>query len=248
MIGIFDSGSGGLTVLRELRKRAPQADIVYFGDIGNAPYGSRSQAELIELTTAGIKKLQEFGADEIVSACNSAAPSVLSGAAGHARIIDMTRPVARAMRKSAGKRVLLLATPATVLSRLYADALDVIVLLDPLPAPGLASAIEFGASETDIAGIVQGVLGERRGKTYDQILLGCTHYPLAQHIIEAEACKLFGDVEYIDPAESVAEEAVLRFNTNGEGKLAFKISKDSEHFRRRVAELYDDAAYIIDVT
>lgn len=247
MIGLFDSGSGGLTVLRELRKRAPQADIVYFGDIGNAPYGSRSQEELVELTTAGIKRLQEFGADEIISACNSAAPSVLLGAAGHARIIDMTRPTARSMRQNAGKRVLLLATPATVMSGLYTDALDVIVLLDPLPVPGLAAAIEFGAKRSEVARIVREALEERKGKTYDQILLGCTHYPLARSIIEEEAKKLFGDIEYFDPAEAVAIEAAQRFNTNGEGKLMFKISKDSDHFRRRVSELWQGAVYSIDV-
>lgn len=82
MIGLFDSGSGGLSVLSALRDRAPHADIVYFGDIKNAPYGIRSQYELNALTIAGVEILRSRGAKEIVSACNSVSQSVLNGAAG----------------------------------------------------------------------------------------------------------------------------------------------------------------------
>ncbi len=248
MIGIFDSGSGGLTVLQALRTRAPQADVVYFGDIENAPYGSRSAADLIQLTTDGIQSLMHFGASEIIVACNSVSASVLSGVASHSRIVDMTRPTARAMRRHAGKRVLLIATQATIASKLYSDALDVIVLLDPLPISGLASSIEFGASAPEIADIVRRALEERKGKKYDQILLGCTHYPLARSIIEEEAKKLFGDVEYFDPAGAVAIEAAQRFNIHGKGNMMFKISKDSEHFRRRVEEMFSGELYSIEIT
>lgn len=247
MIGIFDSGSGGLTVLRALRQRAPQADIVYFGDIKNAPYGSRSSEELIELTGAGIRTLQELGADEIISACNSVASSVLAGVAGNTRLIDMTRPTARAMRQSAGKRVLLLATPATIFSRTYTDALNVIVMLDPLPVEGLASAIEFGTPRSEIAAIIQKALKTREGREYDQILLGCTHYPLVRDVIEEEARKLFGPIECIDPAEAVAREAVERFSIRGDGKLQFHISQKSNEFYHRVASMFPGSGVAITV-
>lgn len=238
MIGIFDSGSGGLTVLKALRLRAPQADIVYFGDIKNAPYGTRSAEELIALTGAGIRKLHALGADEIISACNSVAASVLAGAAGTTRLIDMTRPTARAMRQYAGKRVLLLATPATILSRTYTDALGVIVVLDPLHVEDLAGAIEFGASKSEIAKIVRKTLMTRENREYDRILLGCTHYPLARDVIEEEARKIFGAIDCIDPAEAVAEEAIERFSIRGDGKLQFHISQKSDQFRHYVAELF----------
>src|SRR3989344_4876239 len=94
MIGLFDSGSGGLTVIAALRKRAPDVDIVYFGDIQNAPYGEREAEELVRLTESGMKRLSEAGVSEVVSACNSVSLSVLMGSAGHARVIEMTRPVA----------------------------------------------------------------------------------------------------------------------------------------------------------
>ncbi|MBI5456450.1 aspartate/glutamate racemase family protein [Candidatus Kaiserbacteria bacterium] len=248
MIGIFDSGSGGLTVLEALRKRSPEADVVYFGDIGNAPYGSKSQEELIQLVTAGIKALHGLGAAEIITACNSAAPSMLLGAVPDARFIDMTRPAARAMRKHAGKRVLLMATPATVASKMYTDALAVIVELDELPISGLARAIEFDVPAEETRDIVRAALKERAGETYDAIFLGCTHYPLVKDIIEEEARALFGNILLIDPAEAVADEALERFETVGTGKLVFNISKDSEHFRKRAATLFGNANYTITIT
>ena len=247
MIGIFDSGSGGLTVLQALKRRVPDADVTYFGDIRNAPYGSRTPHDLIRLTEAGIHTLQRCGATEIIVACSSVAPSVLAGVAEHSRLIDMTRPTARAMRKHAGKRVLLVATPATVASRLYADALEVIVQLDELPIAGLASAIEFGAPVPEVESIVRDAFQKREKQTYDQILLGCTHYPLVKDVIEKEARNFFGAIECIDPAEAVAEESAERFDARGSGIVTFRISKDSSHFRNRVQELFPDAQHAIDV-
>lgn len=238
MIGIFDSGSGGLSVLSALRARAPQADIIYFGDIGNAPYGQKTARELANLVGNGIRLLQEKGATEIISACNSVSFSVLAGAAGHDRIIEMTRPTARMMRKFAGERVLLLATPATVESTIYREALWSIVSLDELPVPNLARAVEEGAGVQEIAAVVRSALQSRMGNAYDKILLGCTHYPLVSAIIEREATAIFGHVPLIDPAEAVADEAVQRFNTSGTGALRFAISKDSHEFRNRISPLF----------
>ena len=86
MIGLFDSGSGGLSVLQAIRKRKPTTDVVYFGDIKHAPYGTRPEHELVHLTTDGLRTLRMFGAQEIVSACNTVAPTVLKhGAEDRAR-------------------------------------------------------------------------------------------------------------------------------------------------------------------
>jgi len=244
MIGVFDSGSGGLTVLSALRRRMPRADIAYFGDIKNAPYGERSQEELATLTAAGMKVLQDMGATELVSACNTASASVLAGLVGHTRVLEMTRPLARHARRWAGRRALLLATNATVASRIYHDALEVIVPLDSLPLPGLARAIEFGASEDEIEEIVQVGLRKPEG-SYDILIMGCTHYPLARDVIERIARKRWPHVEIIDPAEAVAETAARRFDTSGNGRLTFKLSNDSEQFRTRVSELFPDSGYTI---
>lgn len=248
MIGIFDSGSGGLSVLRALRAVAPNADVVYFGDLGNAPYGPRSKDELAQFVKAGMQCLEEHGATEIIAACNSISYSVLAGAAGHERLIEMTRPTARMMRAHAGKRVLLLATQATVESGIYREALWSIVDLDELPVPHLASAIENEKKDDEIAAIVREALTTRAGKQYDQILLGCTHYPLVSDIIAREAESILGVNVLIDPADAVAKEAAERFCVTGKGEVHFCISKDSHGFRNRISPLFLETTCTLEVT
>ncbi|MEK7133821.1 MAG: aspartate/glutamate racemase family protein [Patescibacteria group bacterium] len=247
MIGLFDSGSGGLSVLSALRTRSPYADVAYFGDIKNAPYGVRSQEELAALTVAGVEILKRMGATEIVSACNSVSQSVLNGAVGNMPFVEMSAPTAALMRTYEGKRALLIATPATVDSGMYAKALENSVELDSLPITGLAGAIEFGATHDEIARIVRAAFQERKGKAYDCLILGCTHYPLVRDAIEDEARAVFGSLAVIDPAQPVAEEVSKKFNVAGEGKCVFKISAESDTFRRRVSGLFPEGGYTIEV-
>lgn len=246
MIGIFDSGCGGVSVYRAIRERAPRADIVYFGDIRNAPYGSKSSAELAELVKRGVERLGALGATEIVSACNSVSYSVLEGAAEHGRIIEMSRPTARMMRRIAGARVLLLATEATVRSGMYREALWSIVSLDEVPVPGLAGAIEREEGTAQLAAHLRNALASRAGERYDHVLLGCTHYPLVRSLIEKE---LDGMCEHgcIDPAEAVADEVSMRFTTTGGGTSHFYISRDSHAFRNYVAPYFLDGSACLQV-
>jgi len=246
MIGLFDSGSGGLSVLTALRKRAPNADVVYFGDIANAPYGIRTPDDLKALTEKGVRLLLDTGATEIVSACNSVSYSVLAGAAHDARVIEMTRPTAHMMRAHAGKCMLLIATPATIAARIYKDALGVTVILDELSIPELAGAIELGAPEGELKRIVRNAFRLREGNRYDGIILGCTHYPLVRNVIEECAKEAFGNTEIIDPAVAVAEDAVQRFDVSGSGTVRFLLSKDSQVFRNRINELFPDGRYTIE--
>lgn len=247
MIGVFDSGSGGLTVLSALRRKMPHADFVYFGDILNAPYGEKSPQELSGLIAEGINQVRAMGARDIVCACNTASAGVLQGLAGDSRIIEMTRPLARAVRRLAGKRVLLMATPATVASGSYDDAIAVIVRLTPLSLPGLAGAIERGDMEAAQGLVAQGL--ETVSSVHcDAIILGCTHYPLIRGMIERQAQKYWSDVEIIDPAEAVAEAAAERFDANGNGEIHFKISQDSDTFRERIKALFPGSGAAIAIS
>src|SRR3989344_2156868 len=225
MIGLFDSGSGVLTVLTALRKRMPEADVVYFGDIKNAPYGERRADELALLTEKGLRLLVDKGATQFVSACNSVSTAVLMGAAGGNLVIEMTRPTARALRAHAGAKMLLIATPATISSQIYRNAIGVTVQLDELPIPKLAGAIEFGAPTQEIPHIVREAFTLQQGKKYDGVMLGCTHYPLVRNVIEDVALEVFGISLIIDPAEAVAEEVTRRFDVQGSGSTKFFISK-----------------------
>ncbi len=247
MIGIFDSGCGGLSVLEALRGRAPQADIVYFGDIANAPYGNKTPEELAALVARGLRVLSDHGATELIAACNSVALSVLNGSVDHDRVIEMTRPTARMMRTHAGEHVLLLATAATVHSGIYRDALKPIVQLDECAVPELAGAIERGASKDEIAGIVRLTLEQHAKESYGGVLLACTHFPLVRDIIEKEANALWGNVRIIDPAVAVAEEALERFDTTGSGRVHFLISRDSHEFRNHIAPMYLNGSCTLEV-
>ncbi len=247
MIGLFDSGSGGLSVLQALRKRTPNADVVYFGDIKHAPYGVRPLEELTDLAMNGMRTLRMFGAQEIVSACTAVSPAVLTNGAEGAQVIEMTRPAARAMRQHAGGKVLLIATPATVTSRIYETAFGGMVVLDQHPIRDLAGAIEFGAHDDKVRDIVRTALAQRWGQSFDYLFLGCTHYPFARAIIEEEARAAFGNIDIIDPADAVAEEATNRFDTTGSGTIYFRASQDSEHFRRRISELFPEQEHTIKI-
>ncbi|MGC9602304.1 MAG: aspartate/glutamate racemase family protein [Minisyncoccia bacterium] len=247
MIGFFDSGSGGLSVLSVFRALAPEADTVYFGDIANAPYGEKTQTKLETLTKAGIEKLQEFGATQIVAACNSVASSVLAGAAGTMPVIEMTAPTGKYMAQYAGKKFLLIATPATVASGIYDRALASIVTLDSLAIPGLAGAIEFGAPEAEIRALVRSALSTKKGTAYDGMILACTHYPLVFPTLAQKAKEILNIALIVDPAVAVATEVAKRFDIHGQGAMQFLISKESDIFRRRVAELFPNVYTIISV-
>jgi glutamate racemase len=243
MIGFFDSGSGGLSVLSHFRTLAPDADIVYFGDIKNAPYGEKSSEELSSLTRGGVAVLREAGATSIVSACNSVSTSILAGAAGDMPFVEMSMPTAKYMQQFAGKRFLLLATPATVASGMYEHALADVVSLDSIGVPGLAGAIEFGEPSDTVASLVRDALAPKLGQKYDGVILGCTHYPLARKIIEPIIAELFGNALIIDPGEPVAGEASRAFAEKGSGITRFVISKDSVTFRLRVGAMLPAHSY-----
>ena len=247
MIGFFDSGSGGLSVLSHFRKMAPQASVLYFGDILNAPYGEKSAEELVALTELGVEVLRSRGATAIVSACNSVSPSILAGASGELPFVEMTTPTAGYMKQFAGKKFLLLATPATVASNIYTNALAGIVSLDALGVPGLAGAIEFGEPAEKISSILRDALASKKGERYDGVILACTHYPLALSVLAPVIHEHFGDVSIIDPGEAVAADASKAFEKHEGGVMRFLISKESEPFRARLATLFPDGSYTVEV-
>lgn len=247
MIGIFDSGSGGLSVASVLRERAPNADLLYFGDIANAPYGEKNLDTLSALTERGVELLASRGAIELLSACNSVSSAVLRGASRGMPFIEMSLPTASLLQKFKGQRFLLIATPATVESGLYTKAVHDDVELDSLAIPGLAGAIEFGAPIAEIEDIIRSAFSERRGERYDGLILGCTHYPLIRKSIEAAARAYFGDIHIIDPAFPVVENVLENFAIEGKGTTRFLISKESAPFRARVKELFGESGVTIEL-
>lgn len=231
VIGIFDSGSGGLSVLVEIRKLMPKIDVIYLGDIANAPYGSKTRKELDELTSRNIQYLLAEGATKIVAACNSVAASVKSS-----NVVDMVKPTTRVL-KNEGRKIIVVATQATIDSSVYQRGF-MEKKIETLAIPELAGAIEFGFSEDKIEKIISGSLEKVRNVNFEILILGCTHYSLVKSLFEKVLGKMGKKIEIYDPALAVAREVAETTDEMGIGKTRFLITKDSDLFRKRVEDLF----------
>jgi glutamate racemase len=199
-LGVFDSGVGGLTVLREMRRQLPGESTIYLGDEARMPYGPRPSEEIVEFTR---EALRWFGAHDcklIVLACNTATSVALDVVRDESPvpIIGVVRPgAAAAISASARRSIGVLATTATVRSGAYTRALrDLDPLADVIQqaCPALVPLVESGKAaspeaEAEVRGYVQPLLTEGGvvQPVVDTLLLGCTHYPLLRSVIERVA-------------------------------------------------------------
>jgi glutamate racemase len=207
-IGVFDSGVGGLSVLKALQRQLPAATITYLGDVAYAPYGERPAAEVLQRCERIVQQLVDLGARLIVVACNTA--TVLGVAYLRQRwplvvFVGVEPGVKPAAAASRTKRIAVMATPATARSArlqwlIEHHAQDVHVHVQP--CPGLAGAIErghlSGAALLDVlTPCCKSVLAAR----VDTVVLGCTHYPFVADSIQA---LLGADVKLLDTSAAVA--------------------------------------------
>lgn len=199
-IAVFDSGVGGISVLRQLRKLMPGEKYLYFGDSANAPYGVRPVEEVRKLSMAVADRLVKQGIKALVVACNTSTATgieALREKYPHL-IIEGIRPaVDVAAEQFPGGCVGVMATPVTVaapktqaLMKAYEDRCKLI----PLPTPGLVDLVEAGKGNTEEAiALLRPLLEPLKGQV-DAIVLGCTHYPFAVDAIR----EILGDVAFVD--------------------------------------------------
>lgn len=251
MIGIFDSGSGGLTVLASVRKRLPSMDVVYFGDLKHAPYGGKSREELTVRTIAAIQILAHEKATSILSACNSLSASLAVSlfdamALPPERLIEMVGPTVAQFRESR-ERILICATEATIRSEIYQNAFKMIGKeIGVLALPALAGAIEAGAPDEEIEKIIREAFSTVSLDAFDTVVLSCTHYPLVQSLFEKV---IDGVCTVVNPAEAVAVRVEKQWwpRESGNGSLRFLISKESATFRAIVQRFFPNDEYSIEV-
>ena len=242
-IGIFDSGIGGLTVFKAMRRALPREDLVYFGDTARVPYGTKSKETITKFSVENVNFLQSFDVKMVVVACNTA--SALSLEALQQRfalpVIGVIEPGAReAIRRSKNGRIGVIGTKSTIGSNAYETwlrRLEPSVKVYSSACPLFVPFVEEGWLEGDVIGkVAKAYLAPLKNFKIDTLILGCTHYPLLSKVIQ----KAVGPkVRLVNSAEETAKEAAKLLSQRGlENALRskspeprFYVSDESEQFR-----------------
>ena len=243
-IGIFDSGIGGLTVVREIIKELPDEKIVYFGDTARLPYGNKSARTVIKFSLENVKLLLKFGVKFIIVACNTSSSLALPALRRRFKvpILGVIRPaVEKAVRITPAGRIGIIGTRATIGSSCYQREIRKI-------GPGCKSfaqacplfvplAEEGWINDEVTLKVARRYLGPMRRKNIDTLILGCTHYPLLKKMIR----KAVGArIKFVDSAKEAALEAkrmltrdgLRRRRASGLPGYRFFVSDEPERFRR----------------
>ena len=218
-IGDFDSGVGGLTVLRELQRQLPSESTIYFADLGHFPYGPRYQAQVRHFALNIIRFLEKLDVKMVVIACNTATAAALNTARElfDIPIIGVITPGAEAaVAATKNKRVGVISTEGTMQSQEYLHAIreaNPAIRVLPKAAPQLVDLVESGkadAPETEVVlrQALQGIMDFRA----DTLILGCTHYPLLRPLITKITG---GKMTVVDSAETTASRVKRVLAKNG---------------------------------
>lgn len=226
IVGVFDSGIGGLSVLRELEKILPNEDFYYYGDSLNNPYGEKSDEELFSITSGVVDYLVNKGCRVIVIACNTATTRCMKYLREKYKDIIFvgTVPAIKVACDRDFKNTLVMATPATIESERTMELIRDNIRKDQniylVACPGLANAIEDNDQEK-IKEILKDTFREYKDKKIDSIVLGCTHYPF----IKEDILKEMPGVILLDGSRGVAMEVKRQLENNGllSDKLSRKI-------------------------
>ncbi|NOY98772.1 MAG: glutamate racemase [Chloroflexi bacterium] len=225
-IGVFDSGVGGLSVLRAIRRQMPAEDLLYLADQGHVPYGSRTLEEIRAFSEGITRFLLAQGAKLIVVACNTASAAALRylrETFPDVPMVGMEPAVKPAAERTQSGVVGVLATPATFQGALYASVVERFangVKLLQSTCPGLVARIEQGDLDAPATrAILDDALRPMLDEGIDTVVLGCTHYPFVIPLIEEIAGE---DVRVIDPAPAVARQVKRLLDANGLGRPAGK--------------------------
>lgn len=247
-IGVFDSGVGGLTVLRALLEQIPDADYLYFGDSARLPYGSKSAETVAHYAVGAAHYLQDHGAEMLVIACNTATALALDQIKGAARVpvIGVVEPGARAAASAThNRKVVVIGTEATVSSHAYERALEVNgIAAREKACPLFVPLVEEGWVEHPVTEqVAQIYLKEAFAEEFQQadvLVLGCTHYPLIRPLLRRVAPQ---HVTIVDSAESTAHavadqlqrapiESVDSHEKRAQPRIKFFATDSAEKFRK----------------
>lgn len=244
-IGVYDSGFGGLSVWRELRRLLPEESLTYLGDGKNCPYGGRSREEIIGFAEAAVERLLSEGVKMVVVGCNTATTAAID----HLRerwpelpIVGLEPAVKPACLTTRSRKIAVLATEHSLQSDMflrtasrYASDVEVCKVV----GRDFVEIVEQSEEHTERAErTVRSVVEPLLGQGIDKIVLGCTHYPFLRPLIEE--CVVGHDIEVIDSGEAVArrvkwllERYDIATQSDASAKLRFLTFAD-EQYRKRL--------------
>jgi len=226
-IGVFDSGFGGLTVLKALLRLIPNADYLYFGDTARLPYGSKSAETVARYAVGAAHYLEQRGARMLVIACNTATALALDkiSQAATVPVVGVIEPGAeRACSESQARKIVVIGTEATVSSHAYLQALEARgVQAKEKACPLFVPLVEEGWIDHPVTEEVARIYLEEafadEFKSADVLLLGCTHYPLIQPVLRRVAPKRVNIVDSADATASAVGRLMRRTPLPSASKL-----------------------------
>ena len=247
-IGVFDSGVGGLTVAKEIKRLLPHESIIYFGDTKHLPYGDKSKETITRFSSKITKFLIKQNCKAIVVACNSATSNSIEAireAAGDTLVVDVISPVAKKVAYELHQKIGVIATKATVNSKAYKNTIrkynrhiKVIEMATPLLVP----IIEEGFCNTQVSrNTIESYLTNKKFEDIDTIILGCTHYPLIEKEIRAT---LQGKVNVINSPLIVVNQLIHELGTknllanNPNPEYHFYLSDYTRNFERLAKQFF----------
>lgn len=246
-IGIFDSGLGGVTVLKSLLKALPHEHFIYFGDSANVPYGAKSKQTVTKLSLAIARFLEEQDVKLIIVACNTASAQALPSLQKYCKVpvLGVIEPGAhKAVRSTRNDRVALLGTEGTVRSKAYEKALQKIdkrVRVFSKACPLFVPLVEENWTRKQASRLIaQEYVAPLQKKGVDTVILGCTHYPILKPLLT----KIMGPrVTLVDPSDTLAEEVRTLLTRTGQaqqkgrGSVQFYASDDTARFKRLAKQI-----------
>ena len=248
-IGVFDSGLGGLTAVRELARLMPEEELVYFGDTGRVPYGGRSRDILVQYARQDVRFLRSFDPKAIVIACGTVSSTALDvlRRENDIPVFGVVEPAARAAAEcSANGRVGLIGTKATIRSGAYERELlrlrpDAVVTAEacPLFVP-LVENGRFRPGDSVVETVAAEYLAPMKAQGVDTLILGCTHYPLIKEMIGWYMGK---NVTLVDPAQTASHHLERTLSEHGlkgdheKGEAHFYVSDVPDSFAQ-TADLF----------
>lgn len=230
-IGVFDSGVGGLTVLKEIFRALPDENTIYLGDTARVPYGIRSPETVTRYSFESARFLMSKGIKLLVVACNTASSVSLEAIRKNVTVpvVGVIEPGAsEAVKSTSNKKIGVIGTEATIRSSAYKKAIEAIdgnVQVFGFPCPLFVPLVEEGWTEGEIAMMVaEKYLKEVKGEGVDTLVLGCTHYPLLKKVISEV---MGSNIRLIDSAAETAKRAAETLKKDGmERKLKERPSRE----------------------